>query len=114
MSALVEKFRHSLSTRMILKYIAVALTAVLLFYYCMTPELYAGENNISLLQSRKTYLAAGISFLLIVILLTPNQLSERMNRILSWVWFAAAPFAVYFSLLYLNADKFNIKFFELN
>lgn len=114
MSALVEKFRHSLSVRMILKYLAVIMTAVLLFYYCVNPDLYTGETNIGLLQSRKTYLAAGISFLLIVLLLTPNQLSDRMNRILSWVWFAAAPFAVYFSLLYLNADKFNIKFFELN
>lgn len=52
--------------------------------------------------------------LLIAFCMMPNQLSERVNRRLSWLWFALAPFAVYFSLYYLNAEKFNIDFWALN
>lgn len=52
--------------------------------------------------------------LLIAFCMLPNQLSERVNRRLSWLWFALAPFAVYFSLYYLNAEKFNIDFWALN
>lgn len=114
MTAFAEKVRQTLSVRMVLKYTAVAMTALLLFYYCIHPELYTGEVSTGLLQSKKTYLTAGIAFLLIVLLLVPNHLNERMNRRISWLWFAAAPFAVYFSLLYLNAEKFNIRFFALN
>ncbi len=114
MSALAEKFRHSVDTRKISKCAAVAVTAALLCYYCVHPGLYTGETGLTLLQSKRTYVTAGISFLLIVLLLTPNTLSDAVNRKLSWAWFAVAPFAVYFSLLYLNAEKFSINFFELN
>lgn len=107
---------HSLSDRgkCFCRYAAVALTALLLVYYCVNQQLYAGERNVSLLASRKTYVTAGISVVLITLLLIPNRLSEAANRKLSWAWFAVAPLAVYFSLFYMNAEKFNIKFFELN
>ncbi len=96
------------------RYAAVAMTALLLAYYCSNQELYAGERNIALLSSKKTYVTAGISMLLIALLLLPNRLSDAKNRALTWIWFAAAPFAVYFSLYYMNAEKFSIHFFELN
>lgn len=98
----------------IFQYAAVALTALLLVYYCIHPELYGEQKQLSLLQSKRTYLVAGISMVLIALCLIPNELSDRMNRRLSWAWFLAAPFAVYFSLYYLNAEKFSIHFLELN
>ena len=82
----------------IFQYAAVALTALLLVYYCIHPELYGEQKQLSLLQSKRTYLVAGISVVLIALCLIPNELSDRTNRRLSWIWFVAAPFAVYFSL----------------
>ncbi len=96
------------------RYGAVFLTALLLVYYCRHPELYSADGKLELLQSPRTYAAAGISLLLIAFCLLPNQLSEQVNRRLSWLWFVLAPFAVYFSLYYLNAEKFNIDFWALN
>lgn len=99
--------------KMICRYAAVALTALLLVYYCLNPDLYGGED-VTLFQSRRTYAVAGFSVLLIAFCLIPNELSEGVNRKLSWAWFAAAPLMVYFSLLHLNAEKFNIEFWNLN
>lgn len=98
----------------IFSYGAALLSALLLIYYCFHPELYAGKNHLQLLQSRRTYAVAGFSILLITLCLLPNELDDRKNRILSWIWYAAAPFAVYFSLFHLNAEKFNIDFWSLN
>ena len=89
--------------------------AGLLVWYCLHPEYYSGEEaKISLFESRKTYVMIAFSTLLIALCLIPNRLSHRANRIAGWIWFAASPFAIYFSLLYLNAEKFKIEFFELN
>ena len=96
------------------RYAAAVLPAVLLLYYCTHTALYAGEHHTFILASGRTYVVSFICFLLIVLALVPVRLSERANRIISWSWFALAPFAVYFSLLYMDASKFNIKFFELN
>lgn len=114
MSALAEKIHLPHDRMAVCRYGAVALAASLLAYYCVHPVLFAGEEGLTLLQSGRTYAVILVSVCLIAFLLIPNRLSDRMNRVLSWVWFAAAPFAIYFSLLYLNATKFNIKFFELN
>ena len=114
MSALAEKIHLPHDRMAMCRYGAVALAASLLAYYCVHPVLFAGEEGLTLLQSGRTYAVILVSVCLIAFLLIPNRLSDRMNRVLSWVWFAAAPFAIYFSLLYLNATKFNIKFFELN
>ena len=96
------------------RYAAAVLPAALLLYYCTHAALYAGEHHTFILASGRTYVVSLICFLLIVLALVPVRLSERANRITSWGWFVLAPFAVYFSLLYLNASKFSIKFFELN
>lgn len=93
---------------------AAVFPAALLLYYCTHAALYAGEHNTFILASGRTYVVSLICFLLIVLALVPVRLFEHANRIVSWIWFALAPFAVYFSLLYMNASKFNIKFFELN
>ncbi len=93
---------------------AAVLPAALLLYYCTHAALYAGEHHTFILASGRTYVVSLICFLLIVLALVPVRLSERANRITSWSWFVLAPFAVYFSLLYMNASKFSIKFFELN
>lgn len=114
MSALAEKIHLPHDRMAMCRYGAVALAASLLAYYCVHPVLFAGEEGLTLLQSGRTYAVILVSVCLIAFLLIPNRLSDRMNRVLSWVWFAVAPFAIYFSLLYLNATKFNIKFFELN
>lgn len=99
--------------KMLCRYAAVAFTALLLVYYCLNPDLYGGED-VTLFQSSRTYAVAGFSMLLIAFCLIPNELSEEVNRKLSWVWFAAAPLLVYFSLLHLNAEKFDIEFWNLN
>lgn len=96
------------------RYGAVFCTALLLVYYCLQPRLYSADGSLGLFQSARTYAVTGISMLLIAFCMLPNQLSERVNRRLSWLWFALAPFAVYFSLYYLNAEKFNIDFWALN
>ena len=96
------------------RYAAAVLPAALLLYYCTHAALYAGEHHTFILASGRTYVVSLICFLLIVLALVPIRLSERANRITSWGWFVLAPFAVYFSLLYMNASKFSIKFFELN
>lgn len=96
------------------RYAAAVLPAALLLYYCTHAALYAGEHHTFILASGRTYVVSLICFLLIVLALVPVRLSECANRITSWSWFVLAPFAVYFSLLYMNASKFSIKFFELN
>ncbi len=94
---------------------AAAVAALLLLYYCLHPELYAEDKvQVELFKSWKTALVMGLSLLLIMGALLPVRTSDRQNRILSWCWFAVAPFAVYFTLLYLNAEKFNIDFFKLD
>lgn len=95
--------------------LGAGLVAGLLVWYCLHPEYYSGEETkLSLFESRKTYVMIAFSTLLIALCLIPNRLSHRANRIAGWIWFAASPFAIYFSLLYLNAEKFKIEFFELN
>lgn len=113
MSALAEKVKQT-DGRDILRYIAVGTATLLLVYYCMHPDLYTGEHAGNLFQSSRTYVMAGMTFLLLIMLMVPNEMSETLNRKLSALWFAAAPVAVYFSLYYLNAEKFDIQFFELN
>ena len=114
MSALAEKLLHPGHGRAAGRGLAAVAVGTVLAYYCAHPELYAGTSQISLLESRRTYLIAAFSVMLIAFILIPNQRSEEMNRRLSWAWFVTAPFAVYFSLFYLNSDKFSINFYELN
>lgn len=95
--------------------LGAGLVAGFLVWYCLHPEYYSGEEaKISLFESRKTYVMIAFSTVLIALCLIPNRLSQRANRIAGWAWFAVSPFAIYFSLLYLNAEKFKIEFFELN
>ena len=114
MSALAERLKQPGHGRAICRAMAAVMAGAVLAYYCIHPDLYAGQDHISILQSRRTYLIAALSLILIVFVLKPNRMSDAVNRRLSWAWFFAAPFAIYFSLLYLNADKFSINFYELN
>ncbi len=88
--------------------------AAMLLWYCAHPSYYGENDLVTLFTSLRTWFMIVASTALITLCLVPNRLSERMNRRLGWTWCALAPFAVYFSLLYLNATKFKIKFFELN
>lgn len=92
----------------------ILITAGFLIYYCSHPSMYSADGDKTLLTSIRTWEISLLSVALIFLWLVTNELSDRMNRILSWIWFAIAPFAVYFSLLYLNADKYNIDFFALD
>ncbi|MCD7819620.1 MAG: LTA synthase family protein [Lachnospiraceae bacterium] len=114
MSVLVEKLHLPHEARYIRRAVPIVITAGLLIYYCAHPAMYSSEGTKSLLRSTRTYEIALLSAALIMLWLLTNDLSDQVNRILSWIWFAVAPFAVYFSLLFLNADKFNIDFFELD
>ena len=96
------------------KGIAIAVVAGMLIWYCAHPAYYGDDGNKTLLSSSRTWFMILASTCLLVLYLTPNRLSDRRNRIAGWIWFALSPFAVYFSLLYLNARKFKIKFTELN
>ncbi len=97
-----------------LKALPVLFTVLILIYYCVHPDLYSKERDTSLFLSPRTYEISLLCVLLIMFWLLPIHISDHVNRILSWVWFAVAPFAVYFSLYYLNATRFKIHFFELN
>ncbi len=94
--------------------IAAAAVAALLIWYCAHPDYYGENGTETLFASGRTYFMILISTVLIAAALLPNRLSERANRILGWTWFLLSPFAVYFSLLYLNAVKFSIHFTQLN
>ncbi len=87
---------------------------LLLLWYCAHPSYYGGNELGMLFSSPRTWFLIVATTGLIALCFIPNRLSDRMNRRLSWAWCALAPFAVYFTLLYLNAVKFKIKFFELN
>ena len=94
--------------------IAAAAVAALLIWYCAHPDYYGEAGTETLFTSGRTYFMILSSTTMIAIALLPNRLSERANRILGWTWFLLSPFAVYFSLLYLNAVRFSIHFTQLN
>lgn len=97
------------------RWAAAAAAVLLLCYYCKHPALYAvDKQEIFILKSGKTYLMMALTVIFLLLIFAPVSFRDRVNRILSWIWFAAAPFAVYFSLLYLNAEKFKIDFWALN
>ena len=99
----------------IFRWLGAVIVILLLIYYCTHPSLYAEKDRkVPILKSGKTYVVMLLSLALMFLALTPLRISAHKNRILSWCWFAAGPFAVYFSLLYLNAAKFHINFFALN
>ena len=96
----------------IFRWLGAVTIILLLIYYCTHPLLYAvDDRKIFILKSQKTYAVMLLCVALLILTLMPVRLNDKWNSILSWCWFAAAPFAVYFSLLYLNAAKFHINFF---
>lgn len=90
------------------------LVIVLVVWYCMHPSYYGDGSYKAIFTIRRTYLVMLASAVMITICVTPNHLPERINRIVGWVWLAVSPLAVYFSLYYMNAKKYNIHFFQLN
>ncbi|MCD7842706.1 MAG: hypothetical protein LUG56_09595, partial [Lachnospiraceae bacterium] len=114
MSSLFEKIHLPQDKKTAFRAIPILITVGFLIYYCAHPSMYSADGDKTLLTSVRTLEISLLSVALIFLWLVDNELSDRVNRILSWVWFAIAPFAVYFSLLYLNADKFNIDFFALD
>ncbi len=114
MNKLQEKLHLTGGWRTYCKVLPVLFTVCILIYYCVHPALYSADKNTSLLLSPHTYEIALLCVLLIMLWLVPVRTSDRANRIISWIWFAVAPFAVYFSLYYLNATRFSIHFFSLN
>lgn len=94
---------------------AAAGYVLLLCWYCAHPSYY-GEGGLfaSLFTTPRTWFMIIATTALIALSLVPNRLPDRTNRRLGWLWCVLTPFAVYFSLLYLNAVKFKIKFFELD
>lgn len=97
------------------RFAGAAAAALLLLFFCLHSDYYQNEDGTgSLFTSPRTYVTAVSSLILMLFILLPNTLSERRNKILGWIWCAAAPFAIYFSLLHLNADKYDIEFWELN
>ncbi|MDO4322893.1 MAG: sulfatase-like hydrolase/transferase [Lachnospiraceae bacterium] len=96
------------------RWTAAVAVLCLLGWYCAHPDYYGGQGFQALFTSGRTYFMILFSTVLIAAALLPNRLSERDNRIFGWVWFLLSPFAVYFSLLYLNAVKFSIHFTQLN
>ncbi len=114
MSAQVEKSHFPRAVRIIGEALPVVIAVLLFIYYCVHPDMYSADGDKTLLRSNRTYALAVITLAMIAFWLVPVNLSKKLNRILSWVWFALAPFAVYFTLLYMDATRFKIKFFELN
>lgn len=96
------------------RFLGAAMVAALLVWYCMHPTYYGDGSFSALFRIRRTYLVMLASAVLITLCVTPNRLPDRINRILSWGWLVASPFAVYFSLYYMNAKKYHINVFTLN
>ena len=93
---------------------AALCSLIFLGWYCAHPDYYGGTGLNMLFSSKRTYFMIAACTVLVALSLIPNKLKEKTNRILGWVWFAVSPFAIYFSLLYLNATKFSIHFTQLS
>lgn len=98
----------------IVKYFQMAFVLFFLIWYFMHPDYYVDENGKSLLTNGRTYFMILAGIILLALILVPYRISDRLNRILGWCWFTLTPFAVYFSLLHMNAEKFKIDFWALN
>lgn len=92
---------------------AVLVLLFLIWYFAHT-DYYLEDGEKTLTTTYRTCGMLLISTGLIALCLIPNRLSDQVNRRLGWSWFVAAPFAVYLSLLHLNATKFRINLWELN
>lgn len=92
---------------------AVLVLLFLIWYFAHT-DYYLEDGEKTLTTTYRTCAMLLISTVLIALCLIPNRLPDQINRRLGWLWFAASPFAVYFSLLHLNATKFRINLWELN
>ncbi len=114
MSELIKKIKEPGGWRIPCKVLPVLFTVLIFVYYCVHPKLYSSGGGVSIFLSPRTYGLAVVCIIIIILWLIIPKWSDRVNRILSWIWFVVAPFAVYFSLLYLNATKYNIDFFALN
>ena len=108
------KQRAAAAVRTAGRWMAAAAVAVMLIWYCAHPDYYGGPDIGALFSSPRTYFMIVSATALLAFALLPNRLSGRANRRVSWAWFLLSPFAVYFSLLYLNAAKFSIHFTQLN
>ena len=96
------------------KYLKVAAVLFFLVWYFMHPEYYVDDTGKTLFTNNRTYLISITGLLLMVMTIVPLHLPDKWNQIFGWTWFTVVPFAVYFSLLYMNAEKFHIEFWELN
>lgn len=109
-----EVSKVTIARETVFKYLKVAAVLLFMVWYFMHPGYYVDEAGKTLFTNNRTYFVLIAGLLLMVLTIAPFYLPDRWNRVFGWVWFAMTPFAVYFSLLYLNAERFHIDFWKLN
>lgn len=107
-----EKRKEIVNT--IFRFAGAAFVIVMLIWYCMHPDYYDGESLESLFTAKRTYAMIISATLLVMLCVVPNRLPDKINRILGTLWGIAVPFAVYFSLWYMNMKKYHIELAKLN
>ena len=81
------------------------------------PDYYKSDkdgNETTMFQNSRTWFMLISAFVLFIISVLPNKLSDWVNKILGWICFAAAPAAIYAILFHLNSTRFHIVFANLN
>ncbi len=96
------------------KCLVVAATLGFLAWYLRMSSYYKiPEEHKTLFTNSRTYFMLFMCAVIFTLVVTPNRLSERINRLLGWIWFLVSPFVIYFTLFHMNSARFSIVFADL-
>lgn len=94
--------------------VLTATVGFLTWYLRMSSYYKIPEEHKTLFTNSRTYFMLFLAAVIFTLVVTPNRLSERANRLLGWGWFLIAPFVIYFTLFHMNSARFRIVFAELD
>lgn len=96
------------------KFLAVVITLGFLTWYLRMSSYYKiAEEHKTLFTNSRTYFMLFMCAVIFTLIVTPNRLPERINRLLGWIWFLASPFVIYFTLFHMDSARFHIVFANL-
>ncbi len=96
------------------KCLVVAATLGFLAWYLRMSSYYKiPEEHKTLFTNSRTYFMLFLCAVIFTLVVTPNRLSERVNRLLGWIWFLVSPFVIYFTLFHMDSARFHIVFADL-
>ncbi len=96
------------------RFLVVVATLGFLVWYLRMPSYYeVPEEHKTLFTNSRTYFMLLMGAVIFTLVMTPNKLSDRINRRLGWIWFLISPFVIYFTLFHMNSTRFRIVFADL-